>query len=119
MKLKAIWVLGCLAACALVLVGCGGGNAYAGTTWELTRAEAYGVTLEGDLLESSVGNVSIKFVDDTKLKMEGAINTGESPYKVEGDKIVVTEGDQTLDFVVSGDEISTEYSGVKMYFTKK
>ena len=95
MKKKLALLLSCMVLCALVLVGCGGGNAYAGTTWELTRAEAYGVTLEG------------------------AINTGESPYKVEGDKIVVTEGDQTLDFVVSGDEISTEYSGVKMYFTKK
>lgn len=42
--------------CALVLVGCGGGgNAYAGTTWELTRAEAYGVTMEGEMLDSTVG----------------------------------------------------------------
>ena len=119
MKKKLALMLSCMVLCALVLVGCGGGNAYAGTTWELSRAEAYGVTLEGDMLASTVGEVSITFVDDTKLKMEGAIETGEAEYTIEGDKIVVTEGTQTTEFTVSGGEISTEYAGVTMYFKKK
>lgn len=56
MKKKLALLLSCMVLCALVLVGCGGGgNAYAGTTWELTRAEAYGVTMEGEMLDSTVG----------------------------------------------------------------
>ena len=32
MKKKLALLLSCMVLCALVLVGCGGGNAYAGTT---------------------------------------------------------------------------------------
>lgn len=72
MKKKLALLLSCMVLCALVLVGCGGGgNAYAGTTWELTRAEAYGVTMEGEMLDSTVGEMSIKFIDDTKLEIRG------------------------------------------------
>lgn len=103
-----------------VLVGCGGGgNAYAGTTWELTRAEAYGVTMEGEMLDSTVGEMSIKFIDDTKLEISGMGRSGEATYTLDGDKIMVTEGSQTMEFTVADEEISFEMSGVKMYFTKK
>ena len=102
------------------LVGCGGGgNAYAGTTWELTRAEAYGVTMEGEMLDSTVGEMSIKFIDDTKLEISGMGRSGEATYTLDGDKIMVTEGSQTMEFTVADEEISFEMSGVKMYFTKK
>ena len=78
MKKKLALLLSCMVLCAMVLVGCGGGgNAYAGTTWELTRAEAYGVTMEGEMLDSTVGEMSIKFIDDTKLEISGMGRSGE------------------------------------------
>ena len=104
----------------LVLVGCGGGgNAYAGTTWELTRAEAYGVTMEGEMLDNTVGEMTIKFVDNSKMEINGMGMSGEATYTLEGDKIMVTEGSQTMEFTVANDEISVEASGATMYFTKK
>ena len=101
-------------------VGCGGGgNAYAGTTWELTRAEAYGVTMEGEMLDNTVGEMTIKFVDNSKMEINGMGMSGEATYTLEGDKIMVTEGSQTMEFTVANDEISVEASGATMYFTKK
>lgn len=120
MKKKLALLLSCMVLCAMVLVGCGGGgNAYAGTTWELTRAEAYGVTMEGEMLDSTVGEMSIKFIDDTKLEISGMGTSREATYTLDGDKIMVTEGSQTMEFTVADEEISFEMSGVKMYFTKK
>ena len=112
-------LLSCMVLCALVLVGCGGGNAYAGTTWELTRAEAYGVTMEGEMLDNTVGEMTIKFVDNSKMEINGMGMSGEATYTLEGDKIMVTEGSQTMEFTVANDEISVEASGATMYFTKK
>lgn len=43
----------------------------------------------------------------------------EATYTLDGDKIMVTEGSQTMEFTVADEEISFEMSGVKMYFTKK
>lgn len=45
--------------------------------------------------------------------------SGEATYTLEGDKIMVTEGSQTMEFTVANDEISVEASGATMYFTKK
>lgn len=63
--------------------------------------------------------MSIKFIDDTKLEISGMGASGEATYTLDGDKIMVTEGSQTMEFTVADEEISFEMSGVKMYFTKK
>lgn len=63
--------------------------------------------------------MSIKFIDDTKLEISGMGRSGEATYTLEGDKIMVTEGSQTMEFTVANDEISVEASGATMYFTKK
>ena len=48
MKLKAIWVLGCLAACALALTGCAKPG-LAGTSWQASRVELdTGGTVNGE-----------------------------------------------------------------------
>ena len=87
--------------------------------WELTRAEAYGVTMEGEMLDNTVGEMTIKFVDNSKMEINGMGMSGEATYTLEGDKIMVTEGSQTMEFTVANDEISVEASGATMYFTKK
>ena len=120
MKKKLALLLSCMVLCALVLVGCGGGgNAYAGTTWELTRAEAYGVTMEGEMLDNTVGEMTIKFVDNSKMEINGMGMSGEATYTLEGDKIMVTECSQTREFTGANYEISVEASGATMDFTKK
>ena len=94
MKKKLALLLSCMVLCAMVLVGCGGGgNAYAGTTWELTRAEAYGVTMEGEMLDSTVGEMSIKFIDDTKLEISGMGRSGEATYTLDGGMVDVMADD--------------------------
>ena len=120
MKKKLALILSCMMLCALVLVGCGGGNKYVGTTWELTRAEAYGVTMEGDILDNTVGEMTIKFVDNTKAEIKGMGMSEDATYTLEGDKIVITEPNaETLEFTVADNELSVEASGATMYFTMK
>ena len=120
MKKRLALILYCMMLCALVLVGCGGGNEYVGTTWELPRAEAYGITMEGDILDNTVGEMTIKFVDNTKAEIKGMGVSEDATYTLEGDKIVITEPNaETLEFTVSDNELSVEASGATMYFTKK
>ena len=119
---KRNWLCFCpsVVLCALVLVGCGGGgNAYAGTTWELTRAEAYGVTMEGEMLDSTVGKCpsNLLTIQNWRSAVWGA--SREATYTLDGDKIMVTEGSRTMEFTVADEEISFEMSGVKDVFHKE
>ena len=119
MKKKLALLLSCMVLCALVLVGCGGGgNAYAGTTWELTRAEAYGVTMEGDAL-ASMGDLGMEFVDDTTVKMSLMGMSIEGTYTVEGNTVTIEYFEQPIAFQRNGNQLSAEYDGEAMVLEKE
>ena len=62
MKLKAIWVLGCLAACALALTGCAKPG-LAGTSWQASRVELdTGGTVNGEDAFIISGEMSLAFL---------------------------------------------------------
>lgn len=120
MKKKLALLLSCMVLCALVLVGCGGGgNAYAGTTWELTRAEAYGVTMEGEMLDNTVGEMTIKFVDNSKMEINGMGMSIEGTYTVEGNTVTIEYFDQPIAFQRNGNQLSAEYDGEAMVLEKE
>ena len=63
MKLRAIWVLECLVACALALMGCAKPG-LAGTSWQASRVELdTGSTVKGEDAFIISGDLSLAFLD--------------------------------------------------------
>ena len=127
MKKKLALMLSCMVLCALVLVGCGGGNnGYVGTKWELTHAESHGLTMDASMVQSILGEMSMEFVSDSKVEIKMNQLSQESEYTLSGDKILVEESNQTLEFNVTktddegaATELSVDSNGSTLYFEKK
>lgn len=108
---------------ALLLAACssatGGTDAMAGT-WELSSAEASGITLSKEAL-SSMGlsdGLTMEF-NGGKFTANFAGETGEGTYKIEGDKVTMTSQGEDLVGTLVDNELHIEESGATLIFTKK
>lgn len=117
MKKKFVLLLACLMVFALVLTGCGG-SGVVGTTWKLDRGEASGVTVNAELLKSTVGDMSIAFKDEKTCEMTVMGATAEGTYTLNGDKLVLTFNGSDQEATLDGNEITMEQSGIKIIFKK-
>ena len=120
MKKKWLAVLACAMLCLLIVVGCGGDKgSLAGTTWELSKAEAGGVTVDKDTIESQLGGASIAFKSDKEYTLNGLGSPASGTYKVDGDSIQLEDKSGTVEAEYDGSQIVIETGGTKMFFTKK
>jgi hypothetical protein len=108
---------------ALALFGCGGGGAgdtYVGT-YPLTSFDGDGTTVSGDDLESvlpqSDNYIEIKDGKNITFTLMGS--SIDSTYTVDGTTMSVVDGEDILDFEISGDTITYTLDEGTLTFTKK
>lgn len=92
--------------------------------WTLDRAEAMGMTLNGDALKSAFGSeVTLEFKSGGVVvgNLEGGSDSSKGTYKVKGKEVDITFEDETVTAQIDGKElvIKEPSSGATMYFVKK
>ena len=121
-KKKVILMLCALLAVAMVLVGCGSSdNKFVGT-WTLDSAEASGLKLTKEQIQSYMPSLDMTVVinADGKGKAEGMGTEEEFEYKVSGNDITITVSGADQVFTLGDDgKLSAEVSGTTLYFVKK
>ena len=120
MKLKAIWVLGCLAACALALTGCAKPG-LAGTSWQASRVELdTGGTVNGEDAFIISGEMSLAFLDDMRCTRPDWRGTVEGAYTLEGDTLTLTLDGNVTECTYNGKEIGIgpDKIGLTTYLTR-
>ena len=107
--------------CLVLLAGCtvSGASPFEGT-WKLTKGEASGVTLEAELLESTMGEVTITLEKGGKAIGESTLGgnsevTWEAKYN---DTVVVTLDGQSQEMTLEDGGLTMEASGTKLTFSK-
>ena len=109
MKLKAIWVLGCLAACALAL------------SWQASRVELdTGGTVNGEDAFIISGEMSLAFLDDMRCTRTDWRGTVEGAYTLEGDTLTLTLDGNVTECTYNGKEIGIgpDKIGLTTYLTR-
>ena len=122
-RMKTPVLLSLFLAAAILLAACssatGGTDAMTGT-WELSSAEASGITLSKEALSSMGLSESLTMdFNGGKFTANFAGETGEGTYKIDGDKVTMTaEGEDMVGTLVDN-ELRIEESGATLIFTKK
>lgn len=104
-------VLAVLVICTLclgLLAGCSGGSP-AGT-WKLTGGEAMGTSVTADQL-GDTSNATLVFNEDGTVQ-------GGGNWKLEGNKIVLSQGGMNLECDYNGNTITIDMGIMKMYYTR-
>jgi len=103
---------------SVLLVGCKSGGMTG--TWKLTGAEAYGMTMAADELSMlGLGEMSLTFKSNGTVTMNmGSVSQGNAKYKVEGDKVIITENGTSMEFTKENGALTVEAMGAKLIFTK-
>ena len=122
-RMKTPVLLSLFLAAAILLAACssvtGGTDAMTGT-WELSSAEASGITLSKEAL-SSMGlseSLTMEF-NGGKFTANFAGETGEGTYKIDGDKVTMTSEGEDMVGTLVDNELRIEESGATLIFTKK
>ena len=122
-RMKTPVLLSLFLAAAILLAACssatGGTDAMTGT-WELSSAEASGITLSKEAL-SSMGlseSLTMEFYGG-KFTANFAGETGEGTYKIDGDKVTMTSEGEDMVGTLVDNELRIEESGATLIFTKK
>lgn len=120
MKLRAIWVLGCLVACALALMGCAKPG-LAGTSWQASRVELdTGGTVNGEDAFIISGDLSLAFLDELRCTRTDWRGTVEGAYTLEGDTLTLTLDGNVTECTYNGKEIGIgpDKIGLTTYLTR-
>ena len=120
MKLRAIWVLGCLVACALAPMGCAKPG-LAGTSWQASRVELdTGSTVKGEDAFIISGDLSLAFLDELRCTRTDWRGTVEGAYTLEGDTLTLTLDGNVTECTYNGKEIGIgpDKIGLTTYLTR-
>jgi anionic cell wall polymer biosynthesis LytR-Cps2A-Psr (LCP) family protein len=122
MKKKLALFMAVVFSCLFLLAGCAGAGAspFEGT-WKLTKGESAGVTLEAELLESAIGEITITLEKDGKATMESTLGeSGEGTWEAKDNTtVVVTVDGEDQEMTLENGELTMEASGAKLTFEKQ
>lgn len=121
-NLKKLLALTLVFAMTFALVACGGGDAgpEAGT-YNITSAEALGITFEGDDLKDIVGEggMSIELDGNGKATINYDNESSDGKYEIDGEKIIFDGDAEALDATLVDDTITIKESSTGMTMVLK
>ena len=97
MKRKWKFLLFCILVCTCILSGCGGKLDLGGSKWEMDElVTADGQRFGQDMLENSIGEMQITFVDDSTFFVSGGQNALQGTYSADGQKLTMITDQGTV-----------------------
>lgn len=120
MNRKLCWILACLLAMSMVLVGCGGSKDLGGSRWEADSIYNDEESYSGDEIEDRMGKLEIVFVDDDTFFIGVGDETAEGTYTLDGNELTMVANGVIQEAELQGDTlILYGDNDVEMSFKRK